>query len=160
MDSLTCVTRRVEETEALGTRLAALLVPGAVVALHGDLATGKTCLTRGMARHFTGNATVHSPTFTLVNEYGHDRILYHLDLYRLRSAEELLTLGYEDIIETDGICVIEWADRAAGFLPDRRIDVFLEHGGGDTRLLRFENHCLDDEPWSAFAEEIHRMGLT
>ncbi len=159
MDSLACVTRTVEETESLGTHLAALLPPGAVVALHGDLATGKTCLTRGMARHFAGNTPVHSPTFTLVNEYGKDRILYHLDLYRLGSAEELLTLGYEDIIETDGICVIEWADRAVNFLPDRRIDVFLEHGGGDTRRLCFENHCLDAERWEAFAQELRRMGL-
>jgi len=135
MDSLACVTRTVEETESLGTHLAALLPPGAVVALHGDLATGKTCLTRGMARHFAGNTPVHSPTFTLVNEYGKDRILYHLDLYRLGSAEELLTLG------------------------DRRIDVFLEHGGGDTRRLCFENHCLDAERWEAFAQELRRMGL-
>lgn len=153
MDSVEFTTHSVEETEALGERLAAVLAPGAVVALHGELATGKTCLTRGMARHFAGNTPVHSPTFTLVNEYGRDRVLYHLDLYRLGSADELLTLGYEDIVESDGVCVIEWAERADGFLPEKRVDVFLEHAGGDTRRLRFVNQCLDPEAWRTFAEE-------
>ena len=157
MDSVEVTTYRVEETEALGEQLAALLPPGAVVALHGDLATGKTCLTRGMARHFAGATPVHSPTFTLVNEYGAGRVLYHLDLYRLGSADELLTLGYEDIVESDGVCVIEWAERAAGFLPEKRIDVYLEHGGGDTRRLRFVNRCLDGEIWEAFVEGIGEL---
>lgn len=138
-----------EATEALGERLARLLPDGAVVALHGELATGKTCLTRGMARHFGGVGVVHSPTFTLVNEYGRERVLYHLDLYRLRDEEELLTLGYEDIVEPNGICVIEWADRAPGFLPRNRIDVYLEHGGGDMRVLRIENLGVLDEGWQA-----------
>lgn len=154
MDSLEVTTHSVEETEALGERLAALLAPGAVVALHGELATGKTCLTRGMARHFAGATPVHSPTFTLVNEYGTGQVLYHLDLYRLGSPDELLTLGYEDIVESEGVCVIEWAERAAGFLPERRIDVYLEHGGGDTRRLRFVNRCLDAEIWEVFTEGI------
>ncbi len=153
MARLECITHAAEETEALGERLAALLTPGTVVALHGELATGKTCLTRGMARHFSGQTLVHSPTFTLVNEYGNDRILYHLDLYRLKSSDELLTLGYEDLIETDAVCVIEWADRAMNFLPDKRIDIFLEHGGGDRRILRFENRCLEPETWEIFARE-------
>lgn len=154
MDSLEVTTHSMEETEALGERLAALLAPGAVVALHGELATGKTCLTRGMARHFAGATPVHSPTFTLVNEYGTGQVLYHLDLYRLGSPDELLTLGYEDIVESEGVCVIEWAERAAGFLPERRIDVYLEHGGGDTRRLRFVNRCLDAEIWEVFTEGI------
>ena len=153
MNPLECITRNAAETEALGERLAAVLPPGTIVALHGDLATGKTCLTRGMARHFVGNTPVHSPTFTLVNEYGRgDRMLYHLDLYRLGSEEELLTLGYEDIVEADGVCVIEWADRAPSFLPEKRIDVFLEHGGGDTRRLRFENHALEPGVWQSFVD--------
>lgn len=156
MDNIECVTRRVEETEALGERLAPWLPSGAVVALHGELATGKTCLTRGMARYFAGDAPVHSPTFTLVNEYGHDHVLYHLDLYRLNGPDELLTLGYEDIVEADGVCVIEWADRAEGLLPEKRLDVYLEHGGGDTRRLRFVNRCLDVETWEALCQELSR----
>lgn len=150
MNDFECVTHSVEETETLGERLAAVLPSGTVVALHGDLATGKTCLTRGMARHFAGDTPVHSPTFTLVNEYGTDRQLYHLDLYRLSSEQELLTLGYEDIVETDGVCVIEWADRAPSFLPETRVDVYLEHAGGDTRKLRFCNRGLPETLWKKF----------
>ena len=138
MNSFEIITHSPEETEVLGEKLAALLPRGTVVALYGDLATGKTCLTRGLTRFFSKNAQVHSPTFTLVNEYGEDPVLYHLDLYRLHGEEELLSLGYEDIIESGGICLIEWADRAVSFLPPDRLDIFLEHAGGDTRILRFE----------------------
>lgn len=147
MDIFETTTCTPEETESLGERLAAMLPSGAVVALYGDLATGKTCLTRGMARKFDGAGLVHSPTFTLVNEYGQDRTLYHLDLYRLHCEEELLTLGYEDIIESEGICVIEWANHAAGLLPERRLDIFLAHAGGDCRSLRIENHGALQPGW-------------
>ena len=154
MDFFETVTHSPEQTEALGARLARLAPPGAALALHGDLATGKTCLTRGMARRFAGADIVHSPTFTLVNEYGDDRVLYHIDLYRLGSEDELLTLGYEDFIESDGVCVIEWADRAPRFLPERRLDIFLEHAGGDSRKLRFENHGVLPAGWQqAFATD-------
>jgi len=152
MDAVGITTRSAEETEALGLVLAGLLPAGAVIALYGDLATGKTCLTRGMTRHFIGSTLVHSPTFTLVNEYGNEKVLYHIDLYRLGSEEELLTLGYEDFIESGGICVIEWADRAVSFLPQRRLDICLEHGGGDTRILRFENHSLLAVGWQQALE--------
>jgi tRNA threonylcarbamoyladenosine biosynthesis protein TsaE len=147
MDSFETITGSTEETESLGLALAGLLPTGAVIALYGDLATGKTCLTRGMTQYFTGNTVVHSPTFTLVNEYGSERVLYHIDLYRLGSEEELLTLGYEDFIESGGVCVIEWADRAVTFLPQRRLDIHLEHGGGDTRILRLENCGLLAAGW-------------
>lgn len=139
MDCFEITTHAPESTEALGEALATILPPGAVLALFGDLATGKTCLTRGMTRHFAGVSIVHSPTFTLVNEYGQDRVLYHIDLYRLGCEEELLTLGYEDFIESNGVCVIEWADRAPRFLPAQRVDIYLEHAGGDGRAIRIEN---------------------
>ncbi|NLN93469.1 MAG: tRNA (adenosine(37)-N6)-threonylcarbamoyltransferase complex ATPase subunit type 1 TsaE [Candidatus Hydrogenedens sp.] len=144
MKALEIMTHSPEETEKLGERLAALLPRGIVVALYGDLATGKTCLTRGMAGYFTKNARVHSPTFTLVNEYGEDPVLYHLDLYRLSGAEDLLSIGYEEIIESDGICIIEWADRADSFLPEERLDIFLEHRSEDSRSLRFEARGIPD----------------
>ncbi len=147
MDTFECTTHSPEETEALGACLADMAPAGAVLALHGDLATGKTCLTRGMTQRFAGAGIVHSPTFTLVNEYGDERVLYHIDLYRLGSEEELLTLGYEDFIESDGVCVIEWADRAPHFLPQQRLDIFLEHAGGDMRRLRFENRGTLPDGW-------------
>ena len=147
MDCLEIATHTPEATEALGEALAAILPPGSVLALYGELATGKTCLTRGMTRHFTGINLAHSPTFTLVNEYGQERILYHIDLYRLGCEEELLTLGYEDFIESNGVCVIEWADRAPTFLPAQRVDIHLEHAGGDTRALRIENYNILPAGW-------------
>ncbi len=137
------------ETETLGRTLATLLPKGAVVALFGDLATGKTCLVRGMTAHFAGEAPIHSPTFTLVNQYGHIFPLYHLDLYRLSGPEELADLGYEELFEPDGVCVVEWAERAGPLLPKRRVDIFLAHGGGDARLLRVCDNGLLPEGWES-----------
>lgn len=142
-------THSPSETEALGRTLAALLPRGAVVALFGDLATGKTCLVRGMTAHFAGEAPIHSPTFTLVNQYGRDFPLYHLDLYRLGGPEELADLGYEELFEPDGVCVIEWAERAGQLLPKQRLDIFLSHAGGDARLLRARDAGLLPEGWES-----------
>lgn len=136
-----------EQTERLGRALASLLPRGGVVALRGDLATGKTCLVRGMASHFAPHADVHSPTFALVNEYGGREGLYHLDLYRLGGLEDLIDVGYEDLFEPDGVCVIEWAERCWDFLPPRRLDVNLEHAGDDARRMVFHNRCLLPEGW-------------
>lgn len=128
-----------EQTEEAGFVLASLLPKGTLVALHGDLAAGKTCFVRGMARCFDQHAPVHSPTFTLVNQYGTDMPLFHLDLYRLGGPEELADLGYEEVFDSEGVCVVEWAERAEGFLPARRIDIHFAHGGGDRRTIHFVN---------------------
>lgn len=128
-----------EQTEEAGFILAGLLPKGALVALHGDLAAGKTCFVRGMARCFDQHAPVHSPTFTLVNQYGSDMPLYHLDLYRLGGPEELADLGYEEVFDSEGVCVVEWAERAGDLLPAQRIDIHLSHAGGDRRRLEFHN---------------------
>lgn len=133
-------THSPEETEEAGFVLAGLLPTGALVALRGDLAAGKTCFVRGMARCFDPQAPVHSPTFTLVNQYGHDAPLYHLDLYRLGGPDELADLGYEEVFDSEGVCVVEWAERAEGLLPAERVDLFLAHAGGDCRTIRLVNH--------------------
>lgn len=138
-DMLDFVTSSPAQTEQCGERLAALLPAGAVVALYGELATGKTCFVRGMASFFAGDEPIHSPTFTLVNEYGREKKLYHLDLYRLARPEDVLALGCEELFEPDGVCVVEWADRAQDVLPPVRVDVFFEHRGGDLRALRILN---------------------
>lgn len=145
-DRYECLTHSPEETERLGTRLARLLPQGAVVALRGDLAAGKTCLVRGMAACFAEGTAIHSPTFTLVNEYGDMRKLYHLDLYRL-STDEVADLGYEELFESDGVTAIEWAERAEPLLPRRRLDVYLSHAGGDRRRLVFENLGVMPDGW-------------
>lgn len=135
------VTHSAEETEALGAKLSQQLPTGTVVALYGDLAAGKTCLVRGMAQHFGRVENVHSPTFTLVNIYGEaPRQLFHLDLYRLGTVEELYDLGFEELFEPQGICVVEWAERAAQVLPESRVDIHLEHAGGDTRKIEISTN--------------------
>lgn len=128
-----------EQTEEAGFILAGLLSKGTLVALHGDLAAGKTCFVRGMARCFAQHAPVHSPTFTLVNQYGSDMPLYHLDLYRLGGPDELADLGYEEVFDSEGVCVVEWAERAGDLLPAQRIDIYLSHAGGDQRRLEFNS---------------------
>lgn len=136
-------THSPEETEAVGYLLGSMLPGGTLVALEGDLAAGKTCLVTGMTRYYDKTAPVHSPTFTLVNQYGDEAApLYHLDLYRLGGAEELADLGYEEIFDSQGICVVEWAERAEGLLPNDRIHIRLAHGGGDRRTFHMVNHGI------------------
>ena len=100
------------ETEALGERLGRVVEHGAVLALSGDLGAGKTQFVRGLARGLGVTARVHSPTFTLVNEYGGGRLkLFHLDLYRLETPAQILSAGIEEFLAPDGVAVIEWAER-------------------------------------------------
>jgi tRNA threonylcarbamoyladenosine biosynthesis protein TsaE len=151
---LTITTRAPEETEAIGHRLIQWLPTGAVVALRGELATGKTCLVRGMAKAVGNLEAVHSPTFTLINEYGDTRTIYHFDLYRLSGPEEVADLGCEEIFDGDGICAVEWAERAESLLPVRRLDVYLKHEGGDLRELRFVDSGVMIEGWAAALASI------
>ncbi|HOZ48265.1 MAG TPA: tRNA (adenosine(37)-N6)-threonylcarbamoyltransferase complex ATPase subunit type 1 TsaE [Candidatus Hydrogenedentes bacterium] len=146
-ERLEIVSHSPEHTGRLGRVLADWAPKGSVIALRGELATGKTCLVRGMAQAFAQEPPVHSPTFTLVNEYGDQHKLYHVDLYRIDDLRALDTLGYEDLFEPDGVCVIEWAERAEAALPLRRLDVFLQHAGENTRRLIFVNRDLLTEGW-------------
>jgi tRNA threonylcarbamoyladenosine biosynthesis protein TsaE len=100
------------ETEALGERLGRVAQRGLVLALDGELGAGKTQFVRGLARGLGIASRVHSPTFTLVNEYGGGRLkLFHLDLYRLETPEQILSAGIEEFLPPDGVAVIEWAER-------------------------------------------------
>jgi tRNA threonylcarbamoyladenosine biosynthesis protein TsaE len=148
VDRMVIETNSAEETERLGLALAGLLPRGAVVALRGDLAAGKTCLVRGMASYFAPGELVTSPTFTLVNEYGHGVKFYHMDLYRLVDVREIADLGYEELFDPDGVCAIEWAERAELLLPERRVDVTLEHAGEDRRRVTVENRGVLAEGWA------------
>jgi len=153
-DALIIETGSAEETERVGTLLAGLLPLGTVVALRGDLAAGKTCLIRGMVSYFAPGELVTSPTFTLVNEYGLGVKFYHMDLYRLTDVREIADLGYEELFDPDGVCAVEWAERAEPLLPDRRVDVTLEHAGGDRRRIRVENLGVMPEGWQARVEHL------
>lgn len=105
-------------TLVLGAALLGLLKPGSVVFLHGDLGAGKTTLVRGLLRAAGHQGAVKSPTFTLVEEYSlHDLTLYHFDLYRLASPDELEWFGFRDYLRSDSICLIEWPERGGDALP-------------------------------------------
>ena len=121
-----------EETRALGLEIADALEPGDIIALIGDLGTGKTALTKYIAEGLGIKEEISSPTFTIVKEYRSGRLpLYHFDVYRLGSGEELLDIGAEDMLDGDGVCVIEWADIAADVLPADSLVVKLDYGDSD-----------------------------
>lgn len=105
------LTHGPEETEALGEKLAASLRPGDVIAYYGDLGAGKTAFTRGLARGLGIAAPVTSPTYTIVNEYLQGTMpLFHFDMYRLESADDLFDIGWEDYLERGGVCAVEWSE--------------------------------------------------
>lgn len=110
-----------DETIAFARRFAAGLQPGAVLALYGDLGSGKTCFVRGLAQAFNITTPITSPTFTLINEYPSTPALYHMDLYRIDDLDSLYLLGLDDYFEAGGVTVIEWAERAEQLLPARTI---------------------------------------
>jgi tRNA threonylcarbamoyladenosine biosynthesis protein TsaE len=108
----TFISHSPAETESLGETFGRAASHGLVIALSGELGAGKTQLVKGIARGLVVTARVHSPTFTLVNEYGGGRLkLFHLDLYRLESRAQIMSAGLEEFLQPDGVAVIEWAER-------------------------------------------------
>lgn len=118
------------ETQTLGEQLGKTLKSGDVIALIGDLGTGKTCLTQGIARGIgiAPDEVVSSPSYILINEYNGTIPIYHIDLYRLETAAEIAELGLTEYMDSDGICIIEWAERMEHALPKNhmRIDIRWE----------------------------------
>jgi tRNA threonylcarbamoyladenosine biosynthesis protein TsaE len=107
-------THSPEQTELLGARLAEKLQPGDVVAYKGELGAGKTAFTRGLARGLGAQESVTSPTYTIVNEYTSGRLpLFHFDMYRLSSSDELFDIGWEDYLARGGVCAVEWSENVA-----------------------------------------------
>ncbi len=138
---LRLASRSAAQTQRIGERLAQWLQPGDVVCLQGDLGSGKTCLTQGIARGLGVTSAVTSPTFVIINEYplpGPARRLRHIDLYRVESVGEARALGLEDYFYADGICVVEWAERALELLPAQRLRIMLCHRGEMERELMLE----------------------
>ncbi|MGD1087231.1 MAG: tRNA (adenosine(37)-N6)-threonylcarbamoyltransferase complex ATPase subunit type 1 TsaE [Verrucomicrobiota bacterium] len=123
----TFISHSPAETESLGERWGRAARRGLVIALSGDLGAGKTQLVKGIARGLGVTARVHSPTFTLVNEYGGGRWrLFHLDLYRLETREQIFSAGIGDFLQPDGVSVIEWAERLKAELPLQTVSVQIE----------------------------------
>ena len=123
------------ETEAVGAALGKVLKPGTVLAYRGDLGAGKTAFTRGLARGLGCTDTVTSPTYTIVNEYLSGRLpLFHFDMYRLTSADDLWDIGWEDYLDRGGVCAVEWSENVADAMEDA-VAVTIEKLGPDTRRI-------------------------
>ena len=139
------ITHSPEETEALGERLAKILTPGTILAYRGDLGAGKTAFTRGLARGLDCREQVTSPTYTIVNEYLGGRLpLFHFDMYRLHSSNDLFDIGWDDYLDRNGICAVEWSENVADAMEDP-ITVTIEKIGENARRItieRSENNAL------------------
>jgi len=136
MPSRTVITRSEAETRAEGEALAPALRPGDSVLLVGDLGMGKTVFARGLAAGLgVDPGHVRSPSFTLVNRYSGRTPVYHVDLYRVDRTEDLDELGLEEVLEGDGVAMVEWAERLGPYRPARAIEVRFTDRGGNERLL-------------------------
>ena len=130
------VTHSREETERLGARLADALTEGRVVAFTGDLGAGKTAFVSGMAGALGVEERVTSPTFTIVNEYEGGRLpLFHFDMYRLDSADELFHIGWEDYLARGGVCAVEWSENVEEAIESDAVRVSIVRGDGDDDLV-------------------------
>ncbi len=126
-----------EETERFGEQLARRLRSGDVLAFTGPLGMGKTAFTRGLARGLGCRGRVTSPTFTIVNEYEGGTPLFHFDMYRLGSSDELFDIGWDDYLARGGICAVEWSERVSDALPEGTVFVDIARGaeGEDSRVI-------------------------
>ena len=121
-------TREPGETEDIAERLGKRLQPGTVLALYGDLGAGKTTFVRGLARGLGVTTGVSSPTYTIVNEYPGPVPLFHFDMYRLGSADELFEIGWEDYLSRGGVMAVEWSERVEGAFEGGEVRVRLQKG--------------------------------
>ncbi len=128
--SLDFISHSEAQTRRFGARLGELLQGGDVICLAGELGAGKTCLTQGIGQGLGIEGPITSPSFTLINEYRQEQArlpLYHVDLYRLGESKEVLTLGLEEYFYGEGVCVVEWADRASEALPAEHLWIELRY---------------------------------
>jgi len=136
-----------DETRFFGCELGKLALPGDVICLNGDLGAGKTTLTQAIAQglQVPDSEYVTSPSFAVLHQYPGRIPLYHMDFYRLHDASEILDLGLDEYFSLPGLTVIEWPTRAAGILPDHRLELTLENPGDDSRIIR----CACPPGWKA-----------
>ncbi len=132
------ITNSPAETEAIGSALGKKIEPGTILAYRGDLGAGKTAFTRGLARGLGCTDIVTSPTYTIVNEYLSGRIpLFHFDMYRLASSDDLWDIGWEDYLDRGGVCAVEWSENVADAM-ENAVFVTIEKLGGDARRITIE----------------------
>jgi tRNA threonylcarbamoyladenosine biosynthesis protein TsaE len=144
---LAVTTTSPEETRIVGAALAPMLVPGDVISLSGDLGAGKTVLVQGVAAALGVEDRVLSPTFTIVHEYRGRYTILHLDVYRLNSFQEVLDLGFEELLDPEAILLVEWGEAVAPLLPPRYLEVLIRSaeatGPADDRVVLFRGHGDD-----------------
>lgn len=133
------------QTERVGQRLGELLHAGDVVLLSGDLGVGKTQLVRGIAQGMGATDPVTSPSFVLMNEYRtgashHHLTIYHIDLYRIDNPADVTSIGLDDVLQGDGVCLIEWAEHASAWLPTAHLAVQMSYLDETKRVVRFAPH--------------------
>ena len=132
------ITNSPEETEKIGAALGKIIKPGTVIAYRGDLGAGKTAFTRGLARGLGSSEMVTSPTYTIVNEYLGGRMpLFHFDMYRLASSDDLWDIGWEDYLDRNGVCAVEWSENVEDAM-DGAISITIEKLGEDSRRICLE----------------------
>lgn len=145
MEKLLHITNE-KETERIGEAIGRAAKPGMIIALIGDLGTGKTTLTKSIARGLGVTETVTSPTFNIIREYRSGRIpLYHFDVYRIADPEEMYELGYEEYFYGDGICVVEWADIIEELLPEEAAIIRIERGASEEER-EYRITCDHEDP--------------
>ena len=132
------ITNSPQETEAVGEKLGKMLPAGTILAYTGDLGAGKTAFTRGLARGLGSTEPVTSPTYTIVNEYLSGRLpLFHFDMYRLRCADDLWDIGWEDYLDRNGICAVEWSENVAEAM-EGAVRVNIQKIGEESRRITLE----------------------
>ena len=125
---LDIVSHSAAQTRRFGARLGELARAGDLYCLEGELGSGKTCFTQGLGRGLDIPTAIHSPTFILANEHRGGRLLlFHLDVYRVRGADEAIGIGLDDYLSGDGVCVIEWAEKIRDALPSERLWISFRH---------------------------------
>ena len=126
-EARTIISHSIEDTHKIARQITDELMPSGILALHGELGTGKTTFVQGLALALNIKYPITSPTFTIINEYTGLTPLYHMDLYRLSGPDEILALGFEDYLANEGIVAVEWAERAGDLMPPDTIHIYLEN---------------------------------
>ena len=148
------ITTSPEQTWRIGEMLGLRLGPGSTVCLYGDLGAGKTSFSYGIAQGLeVREEYITSPTFTFVNEYKGRVPFYHIDLYRLKDPGELESIGFEEYLDSDGVTVIEWAERAEDELPQERFNVYLSYVDENSREIGF---LAEGERYEVLLEKMQK----
>ena len=134
------LTKSSEETIALGKKVGAKLKPGDILGFYGELGSGKTTMIKGIAMGLgvKEENLVKSPSFVMILEYKGRYPIYHIDLYRIKDAQELLSIGFDDYLYGDGVCLIEWAEKAKGYLSENIIKIELETISLEKRKIKIK----------------------